>query len=238
MYAPSDDYVQNYRIRDLNREFYKSLAQKYGTGYIDLTEDFLLYPATQITLLPINGHLSRFGNQVIAQRIKKELETNNYRTTFTFANRPKIMGDLAPNSAEIWNHDFRMPFRVFTNRQGFRNGFDVYFPKKKQRILVLGDSYTFGQFLPNQDLFTDILNREFQDKEFLNAGICGFTITDEVSLFTERAKYSQPDITILQVLDNDIHGLFYFMKNTFDRKGRKYSATPLEKELLSKIREP
>jgi len=61
-----------------------------------------------------------------------------------------------------------MPFRVFINGQGFRNTFEIYFPKKKQRILVLGDSYTSGIYLPNNSTYTEFLNREFQDKEFIS----------------------------------------------------------------------
>jgi len=55
--------------------------------------------------------------------------------------------------------------------------------------------------------------QKYSDKEVINAGVAGYTITDEVSLFVERAKYVEPDITILQVLDNNLHDLLYFKRN-------------------------
>jgi lysophospholipase L1-like esterase len=102
-------------------------------------------------------------------------------------------------------------------------------------VLCLGDSYTFGPYLPNHDTYPDLLGKINPDLEVINAGICGFTITDEVSLFIERSKYVAPDITILQVVANDITGLFWFMQNEFSRKHLHYEPRSIEKELMDEI---
>jgi lysophospholipase L1-like esterase len=146
-----------------------------------------------------------------------------------------VMAYTIVSSAEIWNFVPSMPYRVIVNKQGFRSERDLDIPKKRQRVLCLGDSYTFGPYLPNHDTYPDLLNKLNPDLEVINAGICGFTITDETSLFIERAKYIAPDITILQVVANDITGLFWFMKNEFNRKRFRYGPTPIEKELMDEI---
>jgi lysophospholipase L1-like esterase len=112
---------------------------------------------------------------------------------------------------------------------------DLDVPKTRTRVLCLGDSFTFGPYLPNHDTYPELLGAMDTSLEVINAGICGYTITDEVSLFVESAQYVAPDITVLQVLDNDIYGLFYFKKNEFDRKRMKYEPSRLEKEFIDRI---
>jgi hypothetical protein len=53
----------------------------------------------------------------------------------------------------------------------------------------------------------------------------------------ERAKYVEPDITIIQVLENDIPDLFYFERNEFDRKKRTFQPSQAELDLMKAIRE-
>jgi len=202
-----------------NRQFFSQLSVKYQVDFLDLTDVILKYPQEQTTLLPLNGHLSRFGNKLVAEELGKYLEKyQDYTSAFRFEKRPKILGDLSPNDNSVWEIDPKMPYRVVNNKQGLRMDYDLVFPKQKQRILVLGDSFTFGPFLSNQDTYPSLLNEKYPQKEVINAGVAGYTITDETSLFLERAKYIEPDIVILQVLDNDLPDLFSYKRNQFNRK--------------------
>jgi lysophospholipase L1-like esterase len=128
-----------------------------------------------------------------------------------------------------------MPYQVITNIQGLRMEYDLTFPKQKQRILILGDSFTFGPYLSNHHCYPNLLDKKYSDKEIINAGKAGYTVTDEVSLFMERAKYVEPDITVLQVLENDIEELFYFLKNQYNRKGRTFKPSQEEIELMQQL---
>jgi hypothetical protein len=238
VYVPSEDFYSKDAIMKANREFYSSLCLKYGVGFIDLTNRFLEYPSDVVTLLPENGHLSRFGNKIVADEIGNyiELHLNNYQSDFHFSSRPRLLGDLKPNDNSVWEIAPEMPYRVIVNSQGLRMYNDISFPKEKQRILILGDSFTFGPYLDNHDTYPELLQKKYLNKEFINAGVAGYTITDEVSLFIERAKYVEPDITILQVLDNDLQDLFYYKRNQFDRKREVYKPTELETQFLNKLR--
>ena len=59
---------------------------------------------------------------------------------------------------------------------------------------------------------------------------------EEKSLFEDRARYIEPDITVLQVLDNDIYGLFYYKKMDFGRKGEIFEPTKLELDFIEAVR--
>jgi len=230
LYMPQDNYKQSTLH---NRKFYRELAAKYQVDYIDCTDEFLKYPVDWITLLPENGHLSRFGNKIVVEKVSEYIDKYTaYRSNFTFRQRPERLGDLKPNRNRIWSINYGMPYRVIPNAQGFRMNYDLTFPKQKQRVLILGDSYTFGPYLANHYCYPNLLDKKYPDKEIINAGIAGYTITDEVSLFMESAKYVEPDITILQVLENDIPDLFYFERNQFDRKKRTFKPSPEEIELM------
>jgi hypothetical protein len=233
LYIPEYNYGQ-FLLH--NRNFYRELAAKYQVDYINCADEFLKYPVDWITLLPKNGHLSRFGNKIVGEEVSKYIDKyTRYRSDFTFHQRPKRFGDLKPSQNRIWNVMPEMPYRVITNIQGLRMEYDLTFPKQKQRILILGDSFTFGPYLHNHHCYPNLLDEKYPDKEIINGGKAGYTITDEVSLFMERAKYVEPDITILQVLENDIEGLFYFLKNQYDRKGRTFEPSQEEIELMQQL---
>ncbi len=238
LYLPSDGYENSELLvySKQNREFFQALAKKYNADYLDLTDIFFQYPVDFITLLPENDHLSRLGNQIVVQELGGALEKyNNQKSDFHFSKRPKILGDLSPNDNTVWGYGPTMPYRVVTNKQGFRMDYDLNFPKQKQRILVLGDSFTFGPYLNNHDTYPVLLNKKYPDKEVINAGIASYTIEDEAFLFLERAKFAEPDIVILQVLDNDITGFFASSRNKFNRKKINVMPSKVEIEFLNQL---
>lgn len=200
--------------------FFQKLTQKYGIDFIDVTPSLSVFSIDKISLLPYDSHLSPFGNQTIAQALSPYIErVNNYRSSYQFQeSHSNLFGDCPPNINEIIHWHKNLPFQLICNSQGLRMDYNLTFPKNKQRVLVLGDSFAFGPYVKNEDAFPNILNGIYKDKEILNAGWPGYTIIDEVSLFNERAKYVEPDIVILQVLHNDIYGLYAVMKNVFSRE--------------------
>jgi len=128
-----------------------------------------------------------------------------------------------------------MPYFVDTNAQGLRLSYELQFPKTRLRLLALGDSFTFGPFLGNGDTYPGQLVRLRPDWEVVNAGVCGYTVTDELSLFEERAQFAEPDVVILQVLDNDLCDLLFFRRNEFDRHHRLHRPSPAEAAFLASL---
>lgn len=236
LYIPASHV--NSPISDISRSFFQSLANEFGIDFLDPSGEFAKYPVDWVTLYPEDSHLSRFGNHLVAELAARYItQYGNYRIQFRFQKRPVLFGDLKPHTDSIWEMKNRMPSRTTTNTQGLRMEYDLTFPKTRQRILLLGDSFTFGPYLHNQDTFSAILERTYPDKEVINAGVCGYTITDELRLFTERAKYVEPDIVILQVCPNDLPELSYFRRALQDRNlGNKLTGpSAREIELLKTL---
>lgn len=239
LYIPSKCSDSN-KLRSENScsNFYQYLSNKYRIHCLDLTPGLQKFNCDDFTLLPENGHFSRYGNKIIAERLNIFLRKyHSYRNPLKRSNHISVYGDLVPSAKDIWKIDIRMPYMVVTNREGFRNNKDLAVHKNEQRVLILGDSYTFGPYLPNHDTYPALLQKINPELEVINAGIAGYTITDETSLFIERAQYVAPDITVLQVSDNDLYGLFYFKMNFYDRERKTYTPSVLEETFLRKIAE-
>ena len=233
MYVPFGDYSQPVaRIAEC-RAFFGDLAQKYGVDYLDLMEEFRGHPYETITLRPQNAHLSRFGNKVVVDALSTLLARHDaHRSSVVSDETRAVLGDLRPGVSSVWDMHPKMPYRVTSNRQGLRMTYDLAFPKTKQRILVLGDSYTFGPYLDDHDTYPALLDARYPEKEVINAGICGYSIPQVAALFNERAKYSRPDIVILQVVDNDLLGFFFYEKNIYARFGEVHHPSETEKAFL------
>jgi lysophospholipase L1-like esterase len=235
--AKSED-VMNLVSRDTCRRFFAEMAERQEVDFLDLTEEFTKYPADRVSLLPIDGHLSRLGNQLIAEGLEHYIGRHaDWRATHCFAERPATFGDLRPNDDSVWK-TLRpsLAFHVKTNSQGLRMDHDLVFPKTKPRVLILGDSYAFGLYMPNHDTFPGLLAAALPDWEIVNAGVPAYTITDKVSLFVDKAKYVEPDITVLQVLDNDIYELFSFKRWIAGREQRQAEPSEAEREFMQRLR--
>ena len=101
------------------------------------------------------------------------------------------------------------------NRYGLR-GENVK-PKKPEgvfRILALGDSFTFGEGVADNETFVvqleKILNAEQNTKagcryQTINAGVSGYNTSDEVTYLKNRWLMFEPDIVLLNFYLNDAY---------------------------------
>lgn len=219
LYIPSDPVS-----RETTRKFFRELTAKHQVPFLDVTDALSKFTSTSVYLLPRNAHLSRFGNQIVANEALNALKPYlGHRSKVSYDKRPKLLGDLRSNHDAMWTIDPEMPYRVVTNRQGLRRRNDLSFPKPQglTRILCVGDSFTFGPYLNDLDCYPQLLEQEGKGRmEAINAGIAGYTICDEFSHFDERGKYTEPDIVLLEVLDNDLYGLYPYVQKRFCRGGK------------------
>tara|TARA_B110000027_G_C16083107_1_gene284583 strand:+ start:269 stop:1288 length:1020 start_codon:yes stop_codon:yes gene_type:complete len=99
---------------------------------------------------------------------------------------------------------------ILINSHGFR---DYEYNKNKDvntyRILVLGDSTTYGYGIKMEHSYPkvleNLLNKNFKDKkiEVLNLGVSGFNFIDYYNLYIEYGAQFQPDSIIIGVMKND-----------------------------------
>jgi len=103
--------------------------------------------------------------------------------------------------------DGRWEFNI--NNKGFRSKREFQYEKTKGtiRVLTLGDSYTIGFEVQQEETYSAIIEKYLKSKGFnvevINAGVSGFSTSEElVFLEQEGIKYN-PDIIVLGYFAND-----------------------------------
>lgn len=101
---------------------------------------------------------------------------------------------------------------VSINRDGLR-GDEISSPKPPHnaRILVIGDSITFGYGIPIQDTYAKVLERRLNEAspdnpryEVLNGGTMGASLSDYLHFLNQKAELLQPDTVLIGLCLNDI----------------------------------
>lgn len=143
-------------------------------------------------------------------------------------------GDLLPDKNFISSENPNLPYRVITNSFGLRNANETKLNKEEGmiRILTVGDSFTFGPYVNNQDTYPAKLEEHLKKLnlkvEVLNAGIMGYTLRDEIEYLEEKGLALKPDIVIVGIYQNDINDysegkLSIFSREVNKEKAKKWS---------------
>jgi len=80
------------------------------------------------------------------------------------------------------------------------------------RILVLGDSLTFGQGVEESEIYTSVLKKALVAKlgpaiEVINTGVMGYSAADEMNLLNQIGELLKPDLILIGFYENDVkHG--------------------------------
>ena len=169
---------------------------------ISLIRDCLIIIAiTVLMFLLVEGFLRVFYPQ-------------NYQTTYLGEHPPAVVDN---ELRYVYHPDVRWvvekpEFKVeyFTNNEGMRDKSQHIMPKPQglTRILLLGDSFTFGAGNNYEKIWTVILEKKFFENGYkidvVKAGISGFdTYTEVVYLERIYHKY-QPDIVLFAFQPNDL----------------------------------
>jgi lysophospholipase L1-like esterase len=100
---------------------------------------------------------------------------------------------------------------ISTNSAGMRGPreYPVERVPGKRRILVLGDSFTFGYGVNDDEVVSavleDLLNeRASASAEVLNLAVSGFGQAEELVTWENRGKAYRPDVVVLFYFENDI----------------------------------
>jgi hypothetical protein len=86
---------------------------------------------------------------------------------------------------------------ISINSKGLRdNETDYKKPEGIFRIVLLGDSFTFGFGVPIEKHFSTILEGYFQNVEVINMGVSGFGVDQELIYLQEEGFRYEPDLVI------------------------------------------
>ncbi len=223
-------------IQNSNRygiPYIKSVCSELGIECFDFTPLIASQDPHVVTQVPKDGHLSKAGTKFVADHlavfIRKYSDVKSH-VTYKDSERPETFGDLAPSTDEILDGGKDMPYHVKANAQGLRMNHDVKFPKKKKHVLLIGDSAFFCPFLNNEFTISGMLEKTFPDAEIMNSGIILWTIEDYLSLWNEKAKFSEPDIVFVEANGADITDLFFTHRNHFSRSQKPFLPSPTEEK--------
>lgn len=74
----------------------------------------------------------------------------------------------------------------------------------RARVLMLGDSVTFGTYVGDGEPFADLMHRPEQGLEVVNLAVQGFGLGQSLARFEREGRAYQPDVVVLNVcLAND-----------------------------------
>ncbi|MBU0666229.1 MAG: SGNH/GDSL hydrolase family protein [Nanoarchaeota archaeon] len=142
------------------------------------------------------------------------IENNNFQTTVTWqkdsnlhktSTDNELLYEMKPNKNVTW-----MFTPIQTNSKGIRDyEYEIPKPNNICRILILGDSITFGLYLPLNETYSkkleQLLNLNEQTKRFevINAGVTGYNTVQEFNLLKNKLMEYEPDLVILGFFLND-----------------------------------
>lgn len=99
---------------------------------------------------------------------------------------------------------YEIEYRI--NSKGLRDDETSYEkPQGKFRIVLLGDSRTFGFGVPIEKHFTTLLEGHFKDVEVINMGVGGFGVDQELLFLRSEGFRYRPDLVLAYVAHYGAH---------------------------------
>jgi len=125
-----------------------------------------------------------------------------------YRRNPTRLYDLRPGVDEIVR---RERIRIHVNAAGMRDDREFSRPKPPGvfRVVVLGDSFTFGGKVQVEDTFPSVLERELHASapsrrfEALNLAVPGYNTEQEMLSLKEEGLSYEPDLVIVNFVLND-----------------------------------
>ena len=115
---------------------------------------------------------------------------------------PTIGWHNIPNKkGEFSNREFRTTIRI--NSLGMRGPEVDLSEAHQRRFLVLGDSFTMGWGVEEEDTFVHLMNQAKKGWQFLNLGVSGFGTRSEAGLLEKIGKSLNPTDVLLVFYHND-----------------------------------
>jgi|TARA_Y100000310_G_scaffold340535_1_gene436623 hypothetical protein len=114
---------------------------------------------------------------------------------------------LKPNTHVIIENHYSWGSNVTikTNSLGYRNA--EIGPKDRRRILFLGDSITWGDWLEEDETFVHIVEslaeNDMLEWETINAAVGGISLKNEIAILLETGLSTDPDAVVINFYLND-----------------------------------
>lgn len=169
----------------------RQVLQNLGLVFAGTCVAFLLAEVS----LRLYGHLIDFDHLIASREI---FNSNRLPAEiFSHADSGERDVPLRPHTKGLGlSSDFSVLYEI--NQFGMRDRHYELSPDPSSlRMLALGDSYTFGEGVPDRGRFTEIAENHFGNIEFLNFGVPGYGLDQTLALFHYHGARFAPDLVIL-----------------------------------------
>ncbi len=97
--------------------------------------------------------------------------------------------------------------RLLINSEGMRAGKEYAIQKDsgQLRVMMLGDSFTFGEEVADRNTFSYILQKLLPQVEVINMGVHGYAHDQMLLFFKETGLKYKPDVVILGFVEIDMY---------------------------------
>lgn len=158
------------------------------------------------------------------------------------ANFPRYVSDAQYNdfrirrhvpNAQYWHKSANGKWKFIINSKGFRDirEYEHQKPQGVFRILVLGDSFTVGWEVQQDETYASVMERYLKENglnaEVINAGIQGYSTAEELVFLEQEGVKYQPDVVVLGFFHNDLDdniraNLYRFENNELVLHNKEY----------------
>lgn len=112
---------------------------------------------------------------------------------------------------QIPNHEATFKARDFnvlikSNSHGFRDKeYQLIKGKGIKRVIVLGDSFTWGWGVEQEEIFCEVAEREMENTEFINLGQNAYGTAQELLILKKHGLKFAPDLIVVAFYNNDLY---------------------------------
>jgi hypothetical protein len=150
-----------------------------------------------LSLAALEGTLRLAWNDYYVRTPRENVEPHPTRG---FANRPGVRLEYGKAEYHV---------TVAHSSRGFRcPELPPHKPPGRTRVLVLGDSMTYGLGAENHETYAARLEQLDPRLEVINAGVPGYSAAEELLLLDEEGPSLEPDLVLVGFFFNDLPGAF------------------------------
>lgn len=218
-------------------DFIAQETRNAGLPLVNMHSYLQRFSPQKITQYPKDGHWNSAGAALVATEMARSLQPylQMRNGVVTYTRRPATLNDLEPGIDEVRDGGKDLPYHLVSNAQGIRASAPIAYPRKKPRVLLLGDSELFCPFLDDEHTIGVKLQQASPQAEWINASNIGYTLEDYASLFAEKAKYAEADVVVVATHPEDLINYFFVQRNRLGRSQKGYAPTDLEKKVYKEL---
>jgi len=150
---------------------------------------------------------------------------SRWRGIHRMSEHETLLYELVPDAEATIDYGSMGTVNYTISSAGLRNrDVAVHKPEGAIRILVIGDSVTFGYYVPEESTFVARAERNLVDRgilvDVLNGGVGGYNTYNQVEWLKTYGLSLEPDLVVLAFCPNDVDNPYYhFAWHTMDRLG-------------------